>query len=118
VIIRNMRHERCGSFDLPHAEVHTIVLPHASAYNRAGAPTAMARIARAPDAEDAAKACSTSPPRSAPKQSLADIGLRESDLDRAADLAVQNLYPNPTPLTRSGIRALLDAAFHGRRPAV
>jgi maleylacetate reductase len=51
------------------------------------------------------------------KQSLAEIGLRASDLDRAADLAVESPYPNPTPLTRAGIRAMLDAAFHGRRPS-
>jgi alcohol dehydrogenase class IV len=50
------------------------------------------------------------------KQSLAEIGLRESDLDRAADLAVQSSYPNPTTLTCARIRALLGAAFHGRRP--
>jgi maleylacetate reductase len=53
-----LHHKLChtlgGSFDLPHAEVHTIILPHATAYNRAGAPAAMARIARALDAEDAA----------------------------------------------------------------
>jgi hypothetical protein len=42
--------------------------------------------------------------------------LRESDLDRAADLAVESRYPNPIPLTRAGIRALLDDAFCGRRP--
>jgi maleylacetate reductase len=25
-------------------------------------------------------------------------------------------YPNPRPVTRAGVRALLDDAFHGRRP--
>jgi hypothetical protein len=49
--------------------------------------------------------------------STTDIGLRESDLDRAADFAVQSPYPNPAPLTRAGIRALLDDAFHGRPAA-
>jgi maleylacetate reductase len=73
-----------GSFDLPHAEVHTIVLPHATAYNR---------------------------------QFLAEVGLREQDLDRAAELAAENPYPNPTPLTRAGLRALLDDAVYGRRTA-
>jgi hypothetical protein len=38
------------------------------------------------------------------KQALAEIGLRESDLDRAADLPVQSPYPNPTPLTRALLR--------------
>jgi maleylacetate reductase len=46
-----LHHKLChvlgGSFDLPHAEVHTIVLPHhATAYNRSGAPVTMARLAR------------------------------------------------------------------------
>ena len=45
-----LHHKLChvlgGTFDLPHAEVHTIILPHATAYNRAGAPAAMARIAQ------------------------------------------------------------------------
>jgi maleylacetate reductase len=45
--------------------------------------------------------------------STADIGLREEDLDRAAELPVQSPYPNPTPLTRAGICALLDDAFYG-----
>jgi maleylacetate reductase len=46
------------------------------------------------------------------------IGLHESNLDRGANLAVQNPNPNPIPLTRAGVRALLDDAFHGRRPAM
>jgi hypothetical protein len=49
--------------------------------------------------------------------STTDIGLREEDLDRAAELAVQSPYPNPTPLTRQRIRVLLDDAFHGRPAA-
>ena len=35
---------------------------------------------------------------------------------RAADLAVQNQYPNPRPLEREAIRQLLQDAFDGRRP--
>jgi maleylacetate reductase len=116
-----LHHKLChtlgGSFDLPHAEVHTIILPHATAYNRAGAPAAMARIARALDAEDAAGGLFDLAAALGAKQSLAEIGLRASDLDRAADLAAQSPYPNPTPITRAGIRALLDDAFYGRRPS-
>ena len=115
-----LHHKLChtlgGSFDLPHAEVHTIVLPHAAAYNRAGAPAAMARIARALDAEDAATGLFDLAAALGARQSLAEIGLRERDLDRAADLAAEDPYPNPTPITRAGLRALLDDAFHGRRP--
>jgi maleylacetate reductase len=117
-----LHHKLChtlgGSFDLPHAEVHTIVLPHATAYNRAGAPEAMARIVRALGAEDAAQGLFDLASALGAKLRLADLGLREEDLERAADLALESPYPNPTPITRERIRALLDDAFHGRRPAV
>jgi maleylacetate reductase len=49
--------------------------------------------------------------------SLAALGLKAVDLDKAADLAVQNPYYNPRPITREGIRALLQDAFEGQRPA-
>jgi maleylacetate reductase len=46
-----LHHKLChtlgGSFNLPHAEVHTVVLSHAIAFNASAAPEAMARIARA-----------------------------------------------------------------------
>ena len=40
-----------------------------------------------------------------------------ADLDAAADLATHSPYPNPAPLTRAGVRRLLEDAFYGRRPA-
>jgi maleylacetate reductase len=52
-----LHHKLChtlgGSFNLPHAETHAIVLPHAARYNRDAAPEAMARVARALGADDA-----------------------------------------------------------------
>src|SRR5690606_39157240 len=109
-----LHHKLChtlgGSFDLPHAEVHAIVLPHAVAYNRAGAPAAMARIARALDADDAAQGLFDLAAALGARQSLVEIGMRAEDLDRAADLASANPYPNPPPITRERIRALLDDA--------
>jgi maleylacetate reductase len=117
-----LHHKLChvlgGSFDLPHAEVHTVILPHATAYNRAGAPAAMARIARALGADDAAAGLYDLAASLGARLRLADLGLRASDLERAADLAAQSPYLNPCPITREGIRALLDDAFHGRRPRV
>ena len=45
-----LHHKLChvlgGTFNLPHAETHTIVLPHAKAYNTSAAGPAMARQAR------------------------------------------------------------------------
>ncbi|MFX7739784.1 iron-containing alcohol dehydrogenase, partial [Acinetobacter baumannii] len=54
-----LHHKLChtlgGSFDLPHAETHTVVLPHAAAYNAAAAPDALARVAKALGVTDAAQ---------------------------------------------------------------
>jgi maleylacetate reductase len=119
-VAMGLHHKLChtlgGSFNLPHAEVHTVVLPHALAYNAAQAAPAMQRIARALGAQSAAAGVFDLAKRHAAPTSLRAIGMRAGDLDRAADLAVQNQYPNPRPLERSAIRELLQHAFDGDRP--
>lgn len=116
-----LHHKLChtlgGSFNLPHAETHTVILPHAAAYNAAAVPAAMARIARALGAGSAPGGLYELALRLGAPLSLKAIGMRESDLDRAADLAVQNPYYNPRPVTREGIRNLLQDAFDGKMPA-
>jgi maleylacetate reductase len=42
--------------------------------------------------------------------------MSESGLDRAADVAATDRVWNPRPIDRDSIRALLDDAWHGRRP--
>lgn len=116
-----LHHKLChtlgGSFHLPHAETHTVILPHAAAYNAPAAPEAMARVARALAADSAAVGLYDLAARLNAPLSLRALGLRESDLDRAAELAAQNPYYNPRPVTREGIRVLLQDAFDGRRPS-
>ena len=115
-----LHHKLChtlgGSFNLPHAETHTIVLPHAVAYNAAAAPEAMARIAQALGVASAAAGLFDLAAALGAKPALRDIGMREADLDTAAELACRNPYYNPRPVEQPAIRALLDDAYHGRRP--
>ena len=115
-----LHHKLChtlgGSFNLPHAEVHTVVLPHALAYNAAHAPEAMHRIARALGTDGAAAGLFDLAQRLGAPVALKHIGMPVDGLDRAADLAVQAAYPNPRPLERAAIRALLQRAFDGERP--
>jgi maleylacetate reductase len=115
-----LHHKLChvlgGTFNLPHAEVHTVVLPHATGYNAKAAPEAMRRIARALGAGNAPAGLYDLEAALGTPLTLEAIGMKRTDLDRAADLAVQNPYFNPRPITRDGIRALLDDAFTGRRP--
>ncbi|WP_369324189.1 maleylacetate reductase [Burkholderia cepacia] len=115
-----LHHKLChtlgGSFNLPHAPTHTIVLPHALAYNAAHAPDAMQRIARAIGTNDAARGLYALALDNGAPVSLKAIGMQEADLDRAADLAAANPYWNPRPIERDGLRALLQDAFDGNLP--
>jgi maleylacetate reductase len=117
-----LHHKLChtlgGSFNLPHAETHTIVLPHALAYNGAAAPQAMADVAAALGGQgSAARAVFDLARDNGAPVALRDIGMKEADLDRACDIAMQNQYPNPRPLERVAIRQLFQDAFDGVRPA-
>jgi len=115
-----LHHKLChtlgGTFNLPHAETHTIVLPHALAYNREAAPLAMRRIARALGVSDAAQGVFDLARDNGAPTALKDIGLKESDIGIALDIALKNPYWNPRPLERAALRALLEAAYEGRRP--
>jgi maleylacetate reductase len=116
-----LHHKLChvlgGTFDLPHAETHTVILPHATAYNATGSEDAMKRIARAIGAPSAARGLYDLATKLKAPLTLKELGMPEAGLDKAADIAVSNPYPNPRKLERDAIRQLLDDAFHGRRPA-
>jgi len=115
-----LHHKLChtlgGSFNLPHAETHTIVLPHVLAYNAAAAPQAMRDIATALGATSAAQGVFDLAKDNGVAVALRDIGMKEADLDRARDIAMQNQYANPRPLERGALRQLLQDAFDGKRP--
>ncbi|MBA4096233.1 MAG: maleylacetate reductase [Rhodospirillum sp.] len=115
-----LHHKLChtlgGSFNLPHAETHTIVLPHAAAYNSEAAPEAMRRIAHALGGKEAATGLYDLAAAIGAPLALKEIGFQKQDLDQAAEIATRNPYYNPRPVSRDGIRRLLDDAFHGRRP--
>lgn len=117
----SIHHKLChtlgGSFGLPHAETHTVVLPHAVAYNAAAAPEAMARIAKALGVSDAAQGLFDLAYVNGGPTRLADIGMDEADLPRAVELACSSPYWNPRPIEPDAIRHLLDNAFKGVRPS-
>jgi maleylacetate reductase len=116
-----LHHKLChvlgGSFNLPHAETHTVILPHATAYNAQGADVAMARVARAINAKSAASGLYDLARSLGAPLSLKELGMPEEGLDKAADIAAANPYANPIPIERAAIRQLLENAYHGRRPA-
>jgi len=109
-------HTLGGTFDLNHADVHCLMIPYSAAYNREAAPEAMARIARALGTPDGPGGLYDLMQIAGRVKSLKDMGMTPDGLDKAADLAVQNPYYNPRPVTREGVRDMLQAAYEGRRP--
>ncbi len=115
-----LHHKLChtlgGALNLPHAETHAIILPHATAYNGPAAEAALAPVAQMFGGQAPGMALwSFSKSLGAPL-ALETLGVAEADLDRVADLAVQNPYWNPREITRDGIRALLHRAWRGAPP--
>ncbi|MGY1814829.1 maleylacetate reductase [Blastococcus sp. SYSU D00820] len=116
-----LHHKLChalgGTLDLPHAPTHTVVLPHALAYNAAAAPQAVAALSRAlGGADDPARALWELAGRLGAPRSLRELGMAEDDVDRIAEAAVASPYANPRPVTREAVAGLLRAAWSGAEP--
>ncbi|WP_162300804.1 maleylacetate reductase [Alkalilacustris brevis] len=115
-----LHHKLChilgGSFDLPHAETHSILLPHTVGYNAPAVPEMLRPLAEVFDAQPGKGLWQFARDIGAPLK-LADLGMAEDDLDRAADLAVANPYANPRPIERDAIRKMLQNAWEGAPPA-
>jgi len=109
-----LAHVLGGSFDLPHAETHAVLLPYTAEYNAVAAGDAMSIVARALGGADAPASLYDLGRALGTPASLAEIGMKEADLDRAADLAVERAYANPAPVTREGILSILQRAFAGQ----
>ena len=115
-----LHHKLChvlgGSFNLPHAETHSIVLPHAVQYNRDAAPEAMKRISGAIHCENPAQGLWDLEKKLGVPMRLADIGMKEADLERAARIATEAPYPNPRQVEYDAVLRLLRNAYQGSRP--
>ncbi|KAH8738394.1 hypothetical protein BGZ61DRAFT_526374 [Ilyonectria robusta] len=115
----SLHHKLChtlgGSFNLPHAETHTIVLPHALAYNAPKVPGAMRALASVlPESNgDAVAGLNVLLTKLKVQRGLKALGMKESDIDKAADIAVSKPYWNPRDIERAAIRELIRRAWAG-----
>lgn len=114
-----LHHKLChtlgGSFDLPHAETHTIVLPHALAYNAPKIPKTVEALAGVlPESDgDAVKGLNSLLSRINVQRGLKELGMKEEDVDKAADIAISKPYWNPREIERDAIRELIRRAWAG-----
>lgn len=115
-----IHHKLChtlgGTFGLPHAETHSVVLPYALAYNAGAAPEAMAALRRAMGQTDPVASLQAFSRNLGLPQSLRELGMPESGVERATELALQSAYWNPRPLTEAPLRDLLAHAWAGLPP--
>ena len=115
-----LHHKLChtlgGSFDLPHAETHAIILPHAIHYNAQAVPGLLAPVTDLLDGSSPGMALWQFAKSMGAPLALRDLGLQAQDLDRVAEIATRNPYWNPREVTANGIRALLEKAWTGEAP--
>ncbi len=122
-----LHHKIChvlgGRFDLVHADAHSVILPHALAFNAPVLPAEMARLAEALGVagHDPAGALWDLAVASNVPTRLADLKGRDGLLQReqlpgAADAAAAEITVNPRPVTRDDLLGILERAYAGARP--
>jgi maleylacetate reductase len=119
-----LHHKIChalgGAFDLPHAETHSIVLPHVVAFQQPAATAAMDAFATALGAAPggAAGALYALAAKLGLPLSLREIGMPEGGIEEVAD-AIAAAVPadNPRPVSGADVRRILAAAYAGDQPS-
>jgi maleylacetate reductase len=111
-----LHHKLChllgGTYDLPHAETHTVLLPHVASLVEPGAPEVMRRFAVALGAESVGDGLRRLVARIGAPTSLRDIGMREEDVPEAARLAAAAVPDGtPVPVDEKTLRELLERAL-------
>lgn len=117
-----LHHKLChtvgGTFNMPHAETHTIILPHALSYNAPKIPRVLEQLAEVlPRSNgDAIKGLDEFLNELGVARALTVFGFNAQDIDKAAELAVANPYPNPRIIELNPVRELIKRAVLGERP--
>jgi maleylacetate reductase len=112
-----LHHKIChvlgGSFALPHAETHAIVLPYVVAYNSTHARDCTQELASVLGCNDAAEGLRELARRVGAPAALEDIGMSRADIEAAADMVLARPHWNPRPVERYSLRGLLERAYEG-----
>lgn len=115
-----LHHRLChvlgGTFGLPHARTHAALLPYVLAFNAPAVPGAMLRLARAMGGGEAVSSIAALGRSLGVAVPLSELGLREDQIDRAADDAIAGSYGNPRAANRDDIHGILSAALRGDHP--
>lgn len=113
-----LAHVLGGSFGLPHAPTHAVILPYVVAFNAPRAPEALEVMQHALGADDVPALLWDTAQRLGLPTAVSKLGLRRQDLARAAELVLEATSNNPRELTRATLLELLSDAWHDRRPSL
>jgi maleylacetate reductase len=103
-------------FNLDHARTHAIATPYAVGFNAAAAPDAMRRIERALGVNDAARGLYDLNVRLGLPTGFKDLGLKESDIDKAVEVVLAAKIAHPRPVAKADLRNVIGQAFAGALP--
>ncbi len=113
-----MHHKIChvlgGAYNLPHAEMHAVVLPYVAAFNAPAAPDAASRVSAALDGAPAGPGLWALREELGAPASLGELGFSENDIPEAARLAAEAIpASNPRPVGVADVEAILRDAWAG-----
>jgi alcohol dehydrogenase class IV len=119
----SLHHKIChvlgGTFNLPHADTHTAVLPHAVAFNAPACPKAMDMLAEAlPEGKgDAVMGINLLLEKLGMQRDLKRFGMKESDIEIGVQQSLANAYANPRKIEEKPLREMIRRCWAGE-PAV
>lgn len=105
-----LAHALGGTFDLPHAELHAMLLPHVMAFTLPAAPAAADRLTRAVGADPVVAVRVLAGGYPGPR-TLAELGVPRDGLPAVAERVAANPYPHPRPFDTAELLGLLDQAW-------
>lgn len=116
-----LHHKLChtigGMFDLPHAETHCVILPHALTYNAPAIPDVIADLRATLGTDDPARTLFELGKTVGAPDGLKDVGMPEGKIDETVEKAMSNAYWNPRALEKEPLTKLIERAWSGAPPS-
>ncbi len=114
-----LAHVLGGRYQLPHAGVHSALLPQVAAFNAPAAPDAFGRAARAlgvPGPEAVGPALFELATQLEAQTSLADLGLESDAIEVVGQIVARAPVANPRDFTEEDVIYLVRQAYMGTKP--